>query len=91
MRLVWEEGEWLPVRVGLRKGYPMSPWLFNLFMDRVVMKANVRVLAYGAGRCWLLYKKEKKIWVTEHEMSQLLFADDIALVADSREKIQKFK
>ena len=28
--------EWFPVNVGLRQGYVMSPWLFNVYMDGVV-------------------------------------------------------
>ena len=28
--------EWFPVRVGLRQGCVMSPWLFNLYIDGVV-------------------------------------------------------
>ena len=31
-----EESEWFPVRVGLRQGCVMSPWLFNLYIDGVV-------------------------------------------------------
>ena len=31
-----EVSEWFPVRVGLRQGYVMSPWLFNLYIDGVV-------------------------------------------------------
>ena len=37
--------EWLAV--GLRHGYVMSPWLFNVFMDAVVREVNVRVLGKG--------------------------------------------
>ena len=32
--------EWFPVRVGLRQGCVMSPWLFNLYMDGVVREVN---------------------------------------------------
>ncbi len=38
---------WFRVRVGLRKGCVMSPWLFNIYMDGVVMKVNVRMLGIG--------------------------------------------
>ena len=31
-----EVSEWFPVRVGLRQGCVMSPWLFNLYIDGVV-------------------------------------------------------
>ena len=33
--------------VGLRQGCVMSPWLFNVYMDGVVRKVNVRVLGKG--------------------------------------------
>ena len=35
--------EWFPVNVGLRQGCVMSPWLFNVYMDGVFRKVNVRV------------------------------------------------
>ena len=38
--------EWFPVNVGLRQSCVMSPWLFNVYMDRVVRKVNVRVHAW---------------------------------------------
>ena len=57
----------------------MSPWLFNVYVDGVVRQVNVRVLGIGlelqsanGGRC---------------ETNQLLFADDTAVVADSKEKL----
>ena len=39
--------EWFQVNVGLRQGCVMSPWLFNVHMDGVVRKVNVRVLGKG--------------------------------------------
>ena len=35
-----EASEWFPVRVGLRQGCVMSPWLFNLCIDGVVREVN---------------------------------------------------
>ncbi len=37
-----------PVRVGLRQGCVMLPWLFNVYMDGVVREINARM----AGRCF---------------------------------------
>ena len=54
----------------------MSPWLFNVYMDGVVREVNVmlgkglELLSANGGR---------------FEISQLLYADDTALVADSEE------
>ena len=39
--------EWFPVNVGLRQGCVMSPWLFNVYTDGVVLDLNVRVLGKG--------------------------------------------
>ena len=51
VKLVFTEGnevsEWLPVRVRLRHGCVMLPWLFNMYMDGVVREVNARVLGKG--------------------------------------------
>ena len=39
--------EWFPINVGLRQGCVMSPWVFNVYMDGVVLKVNVRCLGKG--------------------------------------------
>ena len=74
-----EMSEWFPVRVGLRQGCVMSPWLFNLFIDGVVREVNTRVLGRGLG----LVDERDYVW----ELNQLLFADDTVFVADSEEKL----
>ena len=74
-----EVSEWFPVNVGLRQGCVMSPWLFNVYMDGVVRKLNIRVLGKGLE---LLSANGGRF-----EINQLLFADDTALVADSEEKL----
>ena len=74
-----DASEWFPVNVGLRQGSVMSPWLFNVYMDGVVQEVNVTVLGKGLE---LLSANGARF-----EISQLLFADDTALVADSEEKL----
>ena len=57
----------------------MSPWLFNVYMDDVVREVNVRVLG----------KQLEQLSANggRFEVTQLLFADDTAQVADSEEKL----
>ena len=42
-----ELSDWFEVRVGLRQGCVMLPWLFNLYIDGVVREVNARVLGRG--------------------------------------------
>ena len=74
-----EVSEWFPVRVGLRQGCVMSPWLFNLYIDGVVREVNARVL----GRGLKLVDGNDNEW----ELNQLLFADDTVVVADSEKAV----
>ena len=71
--------ERFPVNVGLRQGCVLSPWLFNVYMDGVVGEVNVRMLGKGLE---LLRANDGRF-----EINQLLFADDTALVADSKAKL----
>ena len=81
VRVGEEVSEWFPVRVGLRQGCVMSPWLFNLFIDGVVREVNASVMGQGLG----LVDERDGIW----ELNQLLFADDAVFVADSEEKLRR--
>ena len=81
VRLGNDVSEWFPLNVGLRQGCVMSPWLFNVCMDGVVRKVNVRVLGKGLE---LLSANGGRF-----EINQLLFADDTALVTDSGEKLSR--
>ena len=71
--------EWFRVKFGLRKGYVMSPWLFNVYLDGVVREVNVRVLGKELE---LLSANGSRL-----EINQLSFEDKTALVADSKEKL----
>ena len=74
-----EVGEWFPVRVGLRQGCVMLPWLFNLYIDGVVREVNARL----PGRGLKLVNGNDNEW----ELNQLLFADATVMVADSERKL----
>ena len=74
-----EVSEQFPVRVGLRNGCVMLPWLFNLHIDGVVREVNTRVL----GRGLKLVDGNSNGW----ELNQLLFADDSVVMADSERKL----
>ena len=74
-----EMSELFPVRVGLRQGCEMLPWLFNLYIDGVVREVNVLVF----GRGLKLVDGNDNEW----ELNQLLFMDDTVVVADSERKL----
>ena len=76
VRVGTEVSEWFPVKVGLRQGCVMSPWLFNVYMDGVVQEVYVRAMGAGVDLAGGL------------RVSQLLFADDTALVAESEKDLQ---
>lgn len=71
-----EMSEWFPVVVGLRQGCVMSAELFNVYMDGVVREVCARAVRAGV-------KFEGGLHV-----SQLLFADDTAPVAESEEELR---
>ena len=73
--------DWFPVKVGLRQGCVMSPWLFNVYMDGVVREVSRGVLRRGVR----MLNDEVGEWC----INQLLFADDTALVAESEEDLKR--
>ncbi len=73
--------EWFPVRVGLQQECVMSPWLFIVYMDGIVREVHVRSLGRGSS----LVNADSREW----NLSQLLFADDTALVADSEGRLRQ--
>lgn len=80
VRVGSEVSEWFDVKVGVRQGCVMSPWLFNVYMDGVVREVYARTRGVGVN----LLNEAGERWV----LSMLLFADDTVLVADSEEKLQ---
>ena len=81
VRVGSDMSESFDVTVGLRQGCVMSPWLFNVYMDGVVREVKMRTL----GRGLEMRTRNGQEW----EVSQLLFADDTALVAATEEELQR--
>ena len=67
--------------IEIRQGCVTSPWLFNLCMDGVVREVQARTLGRGAQ---LVGTGEEKL-----KVSQLLFADNTVLVANSKKKLER--
>ena len=66
--------EWFDVDVGVRQGCVISPMLFDVFVDRLARE--VRALNLG-------------VPAAGKRLSLLLYADDIVLLADSQEELQR--
>jgi len=73
VRLGEEKTDWFSLEVGLRQGCILSPILFSVFIDGLADEVK-RVGGAKYGEILL---------------SLLLFADDIVLVAESEEMLQK--
>ena len=58
--------EWFEVQRGVRQGCPMSPWLFNIYLDMVTREA-LPLFKRGAG-------------LTNCQIQVTLFADDTVLL-----------
>ena len=71
--------EWFSIKVGLRQGCVISPWLFNLFIDRVMKEFKVNIL-HGRVRFGMEENTGK--------VSGLLIADDATLMAESENNLQ---
>ncbi|TKS65493.1 LINE-1 reverse transcriptase -like protein [Collichthys lucidus] len=72
VRIAGSKSDLFPVRVGLRRGCPLSPVLFITFMDRISRRSQgVEGLRFGGLR-----------------IGSLLFADDLVLLASSERDLQ---
>uniref|UniRef100_A0A8C6P1M8 Reverse transcriptase domain-containing protein n=1 Tax=Nothobranchius furzeri TaxID=105023 RepID=A0A8C6P1M8_NOTFU len=73
VRIAGSKSGSLPVRVGLRQGYPLSPILFITFMDRISRRSQgVEGIHFGGLR-----------------IRSLLFADDVVLLTSSERDLQR--
>ena len=69
-----EMTDWFEVQRGVRQGCPMSPWLFNIYLDRVLKEA-LPLFRGGAG-------------LNNCQIQVTMFADDTVLLAESEEELK---
>ena len=67
--------EWFEIARGVRQGCVMSPWLFNIFMDKIVREAQ-RSFVGG-------------VQITSTKVQMILFADDVLLVTEEAKDMDK--
>ena len=81
VRVDGETGESFEIKVGVRQGCVMSPWLFNIYMDGVVREMKAKI---GKRQGAKLLQGKEEWWLVAS-----LFADDTVLLAESKEELQK--
>ena len=64
------ESECFRINSGMRQGYIMSPWLFNVYVDTVMKEVKI-----GMGRREVRFQEEGGEW----RLPGLLYADDFVL------------
>ena len=67
--------EWFEIARGVRQGCVMSPWLFNIFMDKIVREAQENFVG--------------GVQMTNTKVQLSLFADDVLLVAEEEKDMKK--
>ena len=68
------ESEWFGVHKGVRQGCTLSPWLFNVFVDKVAREAREKFVS--------------EVKLSTGDVGMLLFADDMVIMAESEEGLQ---
>ena len=74
VRVGERESPQVQVRKGVRQGCPLSPWLFNVFIDKIVSEARKRF--------------QGSVRLSTGQVEVLLFADDLVVLAESEEALQ---
>ena len=74
MRVDGELTDWFEVRQGVRRGFPMSPWLFNIYLDMMVKEAQG---SFQGG-----------VTLNACKGQVLLLANDTLLVADNEKNLK---
>ena len=66
--------DWVPLKKGVRQGCILSPLLFNMYTEELTR----RIRKEGLG-----------VMIGENPLGTLLYADDVVLIAEEREDMQK--
>ena len=69
VRVGGKESSRFRVKSGVRQGCPLSPWLFNIFIDRIV--AEARNTSYGS------------VWLSTGQLEVLLCTGDLVMLAEN--------
>ena len=81
VRIDGETSEWFEVSTGVRQGCVWSPLLFGILIDWVLKHA----LDENAG---IVLERRRSSRYRQYRLSDLDFADDIALIDDTEERLQ---
>ena len=67
--------EWFPISQGVRQGCVLLPWLFNVFMDRIMTEVKERL--------------QVCVHLTATTVKIILFADDIVVCIEMKKDIER--
>ena len=67
--------DWFQIGKGVRQGYILSPWLFNLYAEYIMRNAGLEETQAG-------------IKIAGRNINNLRYADDTVLVAESKEELK---
>ena len=86
-----EVSERFEVQTGMRQGCVLSPILFNCYMDNIMREASESL----GGGINISYNTSKGLYLTYRDavegsttFQEVLYADDLALVAEQRQDLQ---
>ena len=74
VRVKDELSSWFPITQGVRQGCVMSPWLFNVFMDKIVREGMENFVG--------------GVKMSTTEVGVVLFADDVMLLTERKEDME---
>ena len=71
-----QTADWFQIGKGVCQGHILSPWLFNFYAEYVIQDAG-------------LFEAQAEIKIAETNINNLIYADDITLMAESEEELKR--